>query len=267
MSGCEAEGGEASAGVLVVAPVGLGDVGPSAEFQDRDGEVAECGHDGGAWEDPAYTEQRALLQNIATSLVLAPVRRAIRRGHFKHFRGDLGVDTTAVACWARLPSTRTGLASFEITAGWHHSAGKADPTYGYSATLTVAARRRDTTATERHPQMAVGLVLDTPGTRIGPNALTTLHSLRPLGLPTRLLAADRAYTDQTHEHFAGPARALGYQLVLDYKKDQRGIQGSLHGAPMIDGNLACACTPAPLAHATTGLDDKHIRKPASSCSS
>ncbi|MEV0399695.1 ATP-binding protein [Actinoallomurus sp. NPDC050550] len=46
MSGCEAEGGEAAAGVLEMSPVGLGDVGP--EFQDADGEVSQGGHDGGA---------------------------------------------------------------------------------------------------------------------------------------------------------------------------------------------------------------------------
>src|SRR5881394_1905411 len=48
MSGYEAEGGEASAGVLMVTAVGLGDIGPAAEFQDCDGEVAQGGHDGGA---------------------------------------------------------------------------------------------------------------------------------------------------------------------------------------------------------------------------
>jgi hypothetical protein len=48
MFGCGAECGQAAAGVLEVSPVGLGDVGPAAEFQDADGEVTEGGHDGGA---------------------------------------------------------------------------------------------------------------------------------------------------------------------------------------------------------------------------
>jgi hypothetical protein len=33
MFGCEAEGGEAAVGVLEMPPVGLGDVGPAADFQ------------------------------------------------------------------------------------------------------------------------------------------------------------------------------------------------------------------------------------------
>jgi hypothetical protein len=51
MSDCEAEGGEAAAGILMVVSVGAGDVGPAADFQDADGEVTEGGHDGGAGAD------------------------------------------------------------------------------------------------------------------------------------------------------------------------------------------------------------------------
>lgn len=47
MSDCEAEGGEAAAGVSLVVAVGGGNVGPAAEFQDADGEVAQSGHDRG----------------------------------------------------------------------------------------------------------------------------------------------------------------------------------------------------------------------------
>jgi len=79
-----------------------------------------------------------------------------------------------------------------------------------------------------------------------------------------MLAADRAYTDQTTEHFQAHARRLGYQLALDYKEEQRGIQGTHHGALLIDGTLACPLTPRPAATATatatTGLNDKQIRE-------
>ncbi|WP_405141997.1 hypothetical protein OG589_32825 [Sphaerisporangium sp. NBC_01403] len=218
-----------------------------------------------AWEDdePEHLRLRRLLQDIATRLVLAPVRKAAVRGRLKHFEGDIGIDTTAIASWARPPRPTRDLASIEITAGWHHSAGATQPTFGYSATLAVAARRRPTPLhTATHPQLALGLVVDTPGKRIGENAITALTGLTPLGLPAGLLAVDRAYTDQTAQHFAIPARRLGYRLVLDYKQDQRGVQGSLHGAPMVDGNLICPAIPTTLAHATTGLDDKAIRTPS-----
>ncbi|MGV9310333.1 hypothetical protein ACWENQ_40880 [Nonomuraea sp. NPDC004354] len=80
-------------------------------------------------------------------------------------------------------------------------------------------------------------------------------------LPTGTLAVDRAYTDQTADHFARPARGRGYRLALDYKAEQRRLQGSVHGALLVDGTLACPLMPAPLLHATTGLDDAAIRAP------
>ncbi|MEU8102253.1 hypothetical protein AB0C18_00850 [Nonomuraea muscovyensis] len=39
------------------------------------------------------------------------------------------------------------------------------------------------------------------------------------------------------------------------------MQGSAHGALLIDGSLACPLMPARLAQATTGLDDAAIRTP------
>ncbi|RVX44881.1 hypothetical protein EDD27_7645 [Nonomuraea polychroma] len=166
--------------------------------------------------------------------------------------------------FARPPRTRrsTGelIASTEITAGWHHSAGDGPPEYGYSATLTVAARTRSVSGS--FPQLALGLVLDTPHKRIGANAITTLKPLPTLGLPAAFAVVDRAYTDQQSTHFAQPARELGYRLALDYKVDQRGVQGSVHGALLIDGGLACPLIPDRLAQATTGLADTAIRAPS-----
>ncbi|WP_431916378.1 hypothetical protein [Nonomuraea jabiensis] len=105
-------------------------------------------------------------------------------------------------------------------------------------------------------------MVNTPHKRIGANAIITLTPLADLGLPARFAAVDRAYTDQAADHFARPARALGYQLVLDYKQDQRGIQGSAHGALLIDGALACPLIPDRLATATSSLDDAAIRTPS-----
>ncbi|MET7459623.1 hypothetical protein [Nonomuraea sp. NPDC005501] len=218
-----------------------------------------------AWadDDPAHSHKRELLQDIVTALVLTPVRWAKGRGYLRHFRGDVGIDTTAAPVFARPPRTRrsTGelLASTEITAGWHHSAGNDPPEYGYSATLTVAARTRPVLGS--FPQLALGLVLDTPHKRIGANAITTLTPLAGLGLPARFAAVDRAYTDQIAQHFARPARELGYRLVLDYKREIRGVQGSVHGALLVDGALACPLMPDRLAHATTDLDDAFVRNP------
>ncbi|MGW3368722.1 hypothetical protein ACWDOR_37885 [Streptosporangium canum] len=91
---------------------------------------------------------------------------------------------------------------------------------------------------------------------IGANAITTLKPLAALDLPTAFAVVDRAYTDQRPAHFAQPARELGYRLALDYKVDQPGMQGSAHGALLIDGSLACPLIPDRLAMATTGLEEE-----------
>ncbi|MEV5508565.1 hypothetical protein [Streptomyces orinoci] len=223
-----------------------------------------------AWEDTdaEHLRRRSLLQEISDRLVQVTVRLALKRGLFKGWKGDIGVDTTAIPAWHHPPSTRRDRASIEVTAGWHFSAGSTEGVFGHSATLLVAASRRHPTGHPRegrrvssHPQLALGFVLDTPGKRIGPNAIHALKALTPLGLPTGVLAADRAYTDQTTAHFAQPARQLGYQLALDYKQEHRGIQGTHLGALLVDGTLACPAMPTAYAHATTGMDDKAVREP------
>ncbi|MFJ9521809.1 hypothetical protein ACIRPK_26595 [Kitasatospora sp. NPDC101801] len=230
--------------------------------------LAEAAAHAAAWEDndAERLRRRALLQEISDRLVLVTVRLAQRRGLFKGWRGDIGADTTAVPAWHHEPSDLRDLASVEVTAGWHFSGGSDEGVFGHSATLLVAASRRHTAGhpsagkrVSKHPQLALGAVLDTPGKRIGPNAVHSLTTLLPLGLPIGLLAADRAYTDQTTEHFQLHARRMGYQLTLDYKQNQRGVQGSHLGAALIDGTLACPAMPDVLANATTGLDDKAVR--------
>ena len=221
------------------------------------------------WEDndPEHARRRAVLQEISDRLVLISVRLAIGRGAFKHWNGDVGADTTAVPAWHKPSNTFRDLGSIETTAGFHYSAGDTEGTFGHSATLLVAASRRHPTGhhltgerVSRHPQLALGLVLDTGGKRLGPNAVHALTALTPLGLPVGLLAADRAYTDQTSDHFQLHVRRAGYLLALDYKQDQRGVQGTHRGIPLIDGSLACPNTPQALANATTGLDDQAIRR-------
>ncbi|NEA64875.1 hypothetical protein [Streptomyces sp. SID12488] len=101
----------------------------------------------------------------------------------------------------------------------------------------------------RHPQLAIGLVLDTPGNRTGPNTVHALTQLVPLGLPAGLLIADRAYTEQLSPHFATPARRLGYRLVLDYKQEHRGLQGSTPSGKRSSASRAevTLCAPPPWA--------------------
>ncbi|WP_059007003.1 hypothetical protein [Streptomyces specialis] len=158
---------------------------------------ADAARAAAAWEstDPEHVRRRRLLQEISDRMVLVTVHLAHRRGHFKSWNGDVGVDTTSIPSWHGEPNKYLGLGSIEISAGWHFSGGSEEGVFGYSATLLVAASRRHPKGHQQagrrvsgHPQFALGLVLDTPGKRIGPNAIHTLTALSPFGFPTGLLA-------------------------------------------------------------------------------
>ncbi|GHA12406.1 hypothetical protein GCM10010329_39300 [Streptomyces spiroverticillatus] len=212
-----------------------------------------------AWEDenPEHLRKKAALQQICTALITETIRIGRRCGALKHWRGDIGIDATPLASWHHPAIPKRQLASVDITAGWHYSGGSKEPTFGLSGHLALAALARP--AAGRIAQIALGLVVDHPGRRTGLNAVTLLTPLAALGLPVGTLAVDRLYTDARAETFALPARQLGYRLALDYKQDQRGIQGTHRGAVLIDGTLACPMIPPALANATHHLDDRTTR--------
>jgi len=215
------------------------------------------------WDSAEGREAAARIQHLTNRLVLATVHMAHQRGHLRGWRGDIGVDATDIRVSARDHSPRRGTASVEITAGWHAKGGTGEKVFGYSAALAIAAHHRDqgNETPKAYPQLCLGFELDTPGFRTGPNAITILTQLAQLGLPTGILAADRAYTGCSAPTFQTPARRLGYRLALDYKVKERGLQGSWQQAPLVDGSLLCPLTPAPLIHATTGADDNTVRAP------
>ncbi|WP_139151336.1 hypothetical protein [Streptomyces sp. WMMB 322] len=216
------------------------------------------------WNSPAGRQAAALLQRLANQLVLAPVRLAQARGHLRGWQGDVGVDATPIPVLAHPDSGRSHTASVEITAGWHYSAGSSDGIFGYSATLVVAAHTKRPEQGKKalpYPQLCLGLALDTPTVRTGQNAIAALTQLGDLGLPTGTCAADRAYTGCSPGNFQVPARQLGYRLALDYKANERGVQGSWEGALLVDGCLACPHMPTALAQVTRGAKDGTVRNP------
>ncbi len=89
-----------------------------------------------------------------------------------------------------------------------------------------------------------------PGTRVGQSAIVALASIAARGHPANYLAGDRAYSQAKPEDFQLPARSLGYKLVLDYKIDQLGRQGSYAGMLLVDGTWYCPGMPESLINAT-----------------
>ncbi|MFI7341835.1 hypothetical protein ACIBUY_28325 [Streptomyces sp. NPDC050085] len=216
------------------------------------------------WDTPESRAAADRLHHLANRLVLATVRMAQQRGHLRGWNGDVGIDATGIPVIAHPDSSWHGTASVEITAGWHFKGGTGEKVFGYSAALAIAAhhRDRDDDPPKAYPQLCLGFELDTPTVRTGHNAVNVLTQLSELGLPTGILAADRAYTNCSAPTFQTPVRKLGYRLALDYKSNERGEQGSWQGAPLVDGSLMCPLTPAPLLHATTAASDDAIHTPS-----
>jgi hypothetical protein len=70
------------------------------------------------------------------------------------------------------------------------------------------------------------------------------------GIPVGDVLADSGYAYRTPETWALPLRRLGAGLVQDLHPNDRGPNGTHHGAICANGNLYCPATPTPLLELT-----------------
>ena len=102
------------------------------------------------------------------------------------------------------------------------------------------------------PNLVIGLALGRPGTDPGGTAVRVLRGAghgdgpRAFGRRPGLLGRIRL-------GFHLPARAMGFDLVLDYRVDQLGRQANSHGAVMVEGTWYCLSMPEVLVNATIDL--------------
>lgn len=139
--------------------------------------------------------------------------------------------------------------------------------YGFDASLIVArdpgndgAPLPDGSADpDVVPALIVAFAVDKPSHRPGRVAVEALQHVDPR-YPRGYLAGDRLYNDQKPENFQLPIRAMGYQPVYDYAKDQLGSKAEFGGAQLVEGNWYCPSMPEPLVEATADLIAKRIDK-------
>lgn len=93
----------------------------------------------------------------------------------------------------------------------------------------------------------LGLALPDPQVTADPQTrvLDVVKDLKAEGR-IKTLIADRGYTFAKPERWAVPLRELGVDTIFDLHRDQRGVQGTFHGALQIDGNLYCPAIPEEL---------------------
>ena len=194
--------------------------------------------------------------------------RALPRDVRRTWQGNSAVDATVVPTFARpdrrRPRTKKGktpeilVHSVDPDADWYvrnpteaRPDGEKDKAcWGYEASLVVSGSD-DPSQTQPFPSLVMGMdTLHKPGRYPGRQAVRALASIQERGHPARLLAGDRAYSSAKPEDFQLPARALGYQQVVDYKVDQLGIQGNYAGMLQIEGAWYCPAIPKVLIEAT-----------------
>ena len=177
------------------------------------------------------------------------------------FDGGTGLDATPVPLFSRGPSKRAGLCASDPDGGWYVREGdhrereddKGKPLRKISWALeaTIAATARPPGAPPACPDLAIGLALARPGEDPGGTGARVLASVAARGHKTGWLGYDRACTAALPGRFHLPARALGYQPVMDYRAGQPGIQANTQGALLVQGTWYCPALPGPLITATT----------------
>jgi len=208
------------------------------------------------------TAARDRLETLVNALLEASIS-VLTQDERAAFDGGTGLDATPVPLFSRGPSRRTGLCASDPDGGWYvregdhreREDGKGKPlrklTWALEATIATTARPPH--AGPACPNLAIGLALTRPGQDPGGTGARVLASAAARGHKTGWLGYDRAYTAALPGRFHLPARALGYQPVMDYRDDQLGIQASTGGALLVEGIWYCPALPELLITATTRL--------------
>ncbi len=213
------------------------------------------------------TAARDRLEALVNALLEASVS-VLTDGERAAFGGSTALDATPVPLFSRGPSRRTGLSASDPDGGWYvregdhrereDDKGKPLRKIAWALEATIATTARPPHAEPGCPNLAIGLALTRPGEDPGGTGARVLASVAARGHKTGWLGYDRAYTQALPERFHLPARALGYQPVMDYRDDQLGIQANTGGAILVEGTWYCPALPEPLITATAGLRDHLI---------
>jgi hypothetical protein len=217
---------------------------------------------------PAQSEAaRQRLEAFINSLLEASIS-VLDEEERAAFDGSAGLDATAVPLFSRGPSKRSGLTASDPDGGWyvregdHRDAedhqGRKRTKIAWALEATIATTARPPGTEPGCPNLAIGVALTRPGEDPGGTGARVLASVAARGHKTGWLGFDRAYTAALPRKFHLPARALGYQPVMDYRADQLAIQATSGGAILVEGTWYCPAMPEPLITATAGLRAKAI---------
>ncbi|EHN72304.1 hypothetical protein SMCF_8244 [Streptomyces coelicoflavus ZG0656] len=249
-----------------------------------------------AQADPAELARKRTLMLRVTNMILAMSLREALPLLEGHWDGSACVDATVIGTYAKGLAPASPVTSTDPDAAWYvRTAKHKDPLalddlaatqqdkngaklqkkadrikkrlYGYDASLIIA-RDPDHNGVplpdgsadpDVVPALVIAFSVDKPSHRPGHVAVEALQQIDD-SLPRGYLAGDRAYNDQKPENFQLPIRAMGYEPVYDYAKDQLGVQAGFAGAQLVEGTWYCPSMPQTLKDATKDLIAEKIDK-------
>ncbi|MCP2340658.1 hypothetical protein [Actinomadura rupiterrae] len=231
-------------------------------------------------------QRRERLHKVIDAILGASIA-AVRHRLDEHWDGSLGVDATPIATWARGVEQDGPVTATDPDAGWYvregdhrapdlhshirptKSGSKRNPRkkrsarrlFGYDANLAIAYNPHHDPRPQEHgcgdprllPALVLSMRLDKPGHNPGSNGVTMLKSIKERGHPVGYVAGDRLYNGSNPNAWQLPVRALGYDPVYDYRKDQLGSMAQADGALLVEGTWCCPSTPQRLIDATRDL--------------
>lgn len=198
--------------------------------------------------------------NRLTNLLLDISIRLHGKDTLAGWHGDIAVDGTPVEVARNVGNSKgasrragdaTRLMSSEPDAGWHTKQGShGEPTdsLGRPHDLTFAYELHIATTSEPTgpdgvtagaiPKVVVGMTMGKPGRSLANAASAILASISERGYPAGDFVTDRGYMPAARARdLQLIARNFGYKLVFDYRKDQVGVQATMHGALLVDGRF------------------------------
>jgi len=223
--------------------------------------------------NPDDAEKKQLRLNWFANQLLETTAQTVP-AQYRKWSGNIVVDATLVASPAKGRSPEWGHMSSDPDAAWYvregdhrdRSVGRNQKrsvkrVWGYEAEILLQFRNKE--GEKEFPALAIGVAFHKPGVKPAEEAIIALSSIRDRGHPAGYLVGDRLYAPGSKaDVYQLPARRLGYDLVMDYKKTMLGAQGGSHeGMIQVEGSYYSPSMPQSLRDATIHYrTDKSIDK-------
>jgi hypothetical protein len=220
--------------------------------------------------DPDELARKRTLMIKLANLILAMSLREAMPLLEDRWNGSVCVDATVIGTYAKGLAPNSPVTATDPDAAWYVRTTKhKDPLAlddlapaqpdKKGGRLQKKAERIKKSLFGYDASLVIAFSVDKPSHRPGHVAVEALQQIDD-SLPRGYLAGDRAYNDQKPENFQLPIRAMGYEPVYDYAKDQLGVQAGFAGAELVEGNWYCPSMPQELKEATKDLINEKIDK-------